>query len=217
MNYLKIYDQLIERAKKRINDGYIEKHHIVPKCKGGTDAAENLVELTAREHFLAHWLLYRIYPEDASVTFAFFMMSNRFKSFSAIAYEESRIAYRKKRLGFKHNDETIKRISEKRKKQGNCWQGRTHSEETKKQMSDSAKNRNMTEDTIAKRNKKMSESALGVKKTESHRENIKKAKLGEKNPMYGKKAKQITCPHCQKTIGVNMAARYHFDKCKSLS
>jgi hypothetical protein len=57
MNYSKIYNSIIEKAKIRQNDCYVEKHHIIPKCLGGSNEKENLVELTAREHFICHWLL----------------------------------------------------------------------------------------------------------------------------------------------------------------
>jgi len=57
MNYSKIYKNIIERAQTRQNDCYVEKHHIIPKCLGGSNEKENLVELTAREHFICHWLL----------------------------------------------------------------------------------------------------------------------------------------------------------------
>lgn len=63
MNYQKVYDNLISRCKKRSGvDGYSEIHHIIPKSMGGhkTDP-ENLVQLTAREHFIAHFLLAKIY------------------------------------------------------------------------------------------------------------------------------------------------------------
>ena len=96
------------------------------------------------------------------------------------------------------------------------WEGRTHSEESKSKMSGSARNRNMSEEAKAVRNQKMSESASGVKKSEEHKKNIALAKVGANNPMYGKKAKQVTCPHCNKTLGVNMASRYHFENCKIL-
>lgn len=62
MNYSKIYDSLIERAKMRVLEGYSEDHHIIPKCMGGTDILENLVSLTPEEHFLAHQLLCKMYP-----------------------------------------------------------------------------------------------------------------------------------------------------------
>jgi hypothetical protein len=44
-------------------EGYVEKHHIVPRCMGGTDDPENLVQLTPEEHYLAHQLLIKIYPD----------------------------------------------------------------------------------------------------------------------------------------------------------
>lgn len=62
MDYKKVYDQLIGSAKKlRELKGYTEKHHIVPRCLVTDDSQGNLVRLTAREHFIAHWLLTKIY------------------------------------------------------------------------------------------------------------------------------------------------------------
>lgn len=63
MNYKKHYDLLITRGKNRMLDGYLEKHHILPRCMGGTDDIDNLVQLTPEEHYLAHQLLVKIYPE----------------------------------------------------------------------------------------------------------------------------------------------------------
>lgn len=63
MNYQKIYAELVARGKERETvEGYSEMHHIVPKSIGGhsTDP-RNLVMLTAREHFIAHFLLAKIY------------------------------------------------------------------------------------------------------------------------------------------------------------
>jgi hypothetical protein len=74
MNYKKIYNQIIDRAKNRTLDGYGEKHHIVPKCMNGTNHPDNLVKLTAREHFLAHWLLHEMYPNNADLRYAFWSM-----------------------------------------------------------------------------------------------------------------------------------------------
>jgi hypothetical protein len=61
MDYQKLYDSLIARARNRKLTGYCESHHIVPKCIGGTNDKSNLVDLTPEEHFLCHQLLYRIY------------------------------------------------------------------------------------------------------------------------------------------------------------
>ena len=57
--YTRWYYNIINRAQNRVltNDQYSEIHHIVPKSLGGGNAKDNLVKLTAREHFVAHWLL----------------------------------------------------------------------------------------------------------------------------------------------------------------
>lgn len=70
MDYLKHYSNLVNRAKDRDLKGYSEKHHIIPRCMGGDDAKENLVRLTAEEHFVAHQLLVKIYPNVKGLVLA---------------------------------------------------------------------------------------------------------------------------------------------------
>ena len=74
MNYEQIYNQLIDRARTRVLTGYKERHHITPRCIGGNDDASNLVDLTAREHFIAHKLLCEIYPTIKGIQLAFWAM-----------------------------------------------------------------------------------------------------------------------------------------------
>tara|TARA_R110000868_G_scaffold2970_1_gene20090 strand:+ start:633 stop:1214 length:582 start_codon:yes stop_codon:yes gene_type:complete len=62
MNDARIYEALVARAKRRSKpEGYAERHHVLPRSLGGSDHISNLVWLTAREHFVAHMLLARIY------------------------------------------------------------------------------------------------------------------------------------------------------------
>lgn len=66
MDYKRIYDQLIQ--KRRDNpitrkEQYVECHHVVPRSEGGSDNENNLVNLTAREHYVAHLLLAKIYDD----------------------------------------------------------------------------------------------------------------------------------------------------------
>ena len=75
MDYTRIYNQIIERAQNRKLDEYVEKHHIVPKCIGGLDVKENIVKLTAREHFLCHMLLCEIYPQEPKLWYALWLMA----------------------------------------------------------------------------------------------------------------------------------------------
>ena len=76
MNYNKIYEKLIDRAKCRskIEGEYYETHHILPKCLGGNDDKDNLIALTGREHFVAHLCLVKIYPGNHSLIMAAVMM-----------------------------------------------------------------------------------------------------------------------------------------------
>ena len=53
--YFKIIDKARGRNSSSLN--YIEKHHIIPKSLGGSDNLDNIVALTAREHFICHLLL----------------------------------------------------------------------------------------------------------------------------------------------------------------
>ena len=75
MDYSSIYNCLMDRAKNREIGGYIEKHHITPRCLGGNDSKNNLVGLTAREHFISHLLLVKIYPDNHKLVYAANMMT----------------------------------------------------------------------------------------------------------------------------------------------
>lgn len=77
MDYKRIYNQLCNRALARRVSGYVERHHVVPRCVGGTDSADNLVKLTAKEHFLAHLLLRKIHPDVQGLVYAVWMMSSK--------------------------------------------------------------------------------------------------------------------------------------------
>ena len=102
MDYKKQYTNLITTRKNRIiqSDVYYEKHHIIPKCWGGSNSKSNLIYLTAREHYIAHWLLYRIRPTSNGTAFAFWKMTfpggkhleNRNYRISARAYDEAKSA-----------------------------------------------------------------------------------------------------------------------------
>jgi len=60
--YGRLYTTLVSNAQRRpTQKGYFESHHITPKSLGGDNSPTNLVELTAREHFLAHALLFKHY------------------------------------------------------------------------------------------------------------------------------------------------------------
>lgn len=63
MDYQRIYIEFIADRKRRAASlvGYSEKHHILPRCLGGGEQSENIVRLTAGDHFFAHLLLAKIH------------------------------------------------------------------------------------------------------------------------------------------------------------
>lgn len=112
MNYLKTYYLLIESRKKNLRDAYQEIHHIVPRSVYGSgllneleithiNDPNNLVFLTPREHFIAHWLLARAFPNNKQLVGAFWAMSNFAKPesktrnyiISSRVFQEARILY----------------------------------------------------------------------------------------------------------------------------
>lgn len=58
--YTRLYFAIIERRIALPFDGYVEKHHIIPKSMGGSNNRINLVRLPLREHFLCHRLLVKM-------------------------------------------------------------------------------------------------------------------------------------------------------------
>jgi len=80
VDYHRVYENLMQRAVERkwnrsTASCYVEFHHVVPKCIGGDDSDNNIVCLTAREHFVVHLLLVRMYPSDHKLVFAAHMLT----------------------------------------------------------------------------------------------------------------------------------------------
>jgi hypothetical protein len=98
MNYQKIYNQIIDRAKTRQIEGYVEKHHIIPRCIGGNDEQDNLVKLTAREHFICHQLLVEIYPTESKLKYALYLMNIGKRKYKKADYKISSRTYERLKI-----------------------------------------------------------------------------------------------------------------------
>lgn len=95
--YTKVYYSIINSAKIKSYTGYTENHHIVPKSLGGTNDKNNLVRLSAREHFICHKLLMKMVTGNARYKMieAFSYFSNNSKRkliFNSRQIEEIRSA-----------------------------------------------------------------------------------------------------------------------------
>lgn len=209
MDYKKIYNSLMEtrlelkssRLEEKKLGAYFEGHHIIPKSKGGSGNSNrpknnsNIVLLTAREHFLAHWLLWRIY-RDRSMALAFHKMmsnnKNQSRKFSSKGYEEARLAFSETNKGNQYG------------------KGRTRiaSEEQKKKQSEAMKGRYIGDNNPSKKpgvGEKISKKLKGRKKNKEH---IEKLTLALKN------RPKLKCIYCNIECDDRNYKRWHGDACK---
>jgi len=122
--------------------------------------------------------------------------------------------------GYKHTEESKKKISEKSKKR----KGWKHSEETKRKIRIGNVGKQHTEES----KKKMSVSSKGERngmygkhQTEEAKEKVRQAKLGKKRSAKDRAAMSAgaknrvkrRCQHCDKYVDASNFGRWHGDKC----
>ena len=237
------YNQIIDRARNRVLDGYSESHHIIPESLGGPDTAENLAKLTAREHFICHWLLVKITVGE-----------DRYKMINALrmmrAEKKGQKRYKTKitaRVYATLKEEYSVLQSQRVSGENNPMWGKTQSDKAKALISQKNTGKKLTEKQI----EKQKAAQTGRKRapfSDEWRSNMSKSKQGENNNRYGvevldstrqkirekatgrkqsaetiqKKADAVRgskrekklCPHCNQQIAVNTYPRFHGDKCK---
>lgn len=140
MDYQKVYNLIIDKARlaqrSKTDDCYYERHHIVPKCLGGNDDPDNLVYLTAREHFIAHKLLREIYPKNKGLRLAVWVFVNKMQSHTQ--QRNYRISSREYEQAKQDMIDCLSNrvvSKETREKQSKARKGKPKSDEHKKQIS----------------------------------------------------------------------------------
>ncbi len=112
--YLRRYEKLIAHYRSVFVEGYVEKHHITPLCLGGTDDLSNLVALPPRAHYLAHYFLWKAYPNEVKLAHAFAMMAvnnpYQHRIMNGKLYELSKIARSSALKGKKLSEETKQKM-----------------------------------------------------------------------------------------------------------
>lgn len=234
MNYQKIYDSIIQKAKsenrvkiKKYQEcyAYYEKHHIKPRCLNGSNDENNLVLLTPREHYICHKLLVFIYFDNKKLIWALHRMtfSKRYgEILSSRDYEYARNALIKilsikpghtPRNKGKHNvqiytDERNKKVAEKTKEA-------IHKKEIwEKFLKNNKKDKSAREKIREKR--KMQIMKTGWSHSSETKEKIRKAHLGKKisEKTRAKFKKQYKCIYCEAKMNKSNLTRYHNENCK---
>ena len=242
--YNQWYSNITERAKNRNLGGYTESHHIHPRSLGGSDEPINLVELTAREHFICHWLLVKMTTGQDH-----HKMLNALRMMRAEKQGQQR--YNTKitaRVYESIKQEYAELQSKTFKGKGNGFYGKTHTEDARRRISEANKGRVQPLDE-----KERQRAAITGRQrkpfTEEHKTKMSVAKQGENNSNYGKtasnetrkkigdkirgrkqtpeeklarslanigkKRKKKLCPHCKKEVAVNGYARWHGPACRA--
>ena len=198
----------------------------------------NIIELTPREHFIAHWMLSRIDPYRMGYAFGAMCFwkstsQNRDYKISGRTYEEARLIVSENVKNRVVSEETRKKLREawkiRIKRDGIPFLGQTHSEKTKQlirdkrqKLIDSGFDFSHSEETKRKigdanRGKKMPPKKQET--IENHRQKLLGRKYSEEHRRRsseankGRKQKRHTCPHCNFTGGHSMK-HWHFDNCK---
>lgn len=180
--YTKYYNNIIKTAKNRILEEhiYFEKHHIIPKSLGGSNKKENIVKLTAKEHFICHRLLVKMTDgkNKIKMSYALRCMMNQENQHQS-RYKINGKYYEKIIM------ETRKILSENSKGENNSFFGKKHSDETKNKLSklrterselgliEGMMNKNHNEET----KQKLRKSAIEQFSNESNREIQRKKAL----------------------------------------
>lgn len=202
--YKKIYFDLIEKRKtNKLNkeNQYCETHHIIPKCMGGNNEDENLVNLTPREHFIAHKLLIKITSGSdlRSMWWALhrIIFSAKQDIFSSKDYEKSRIEWSK---FIKENHHSKRIIGWNEKMSKIVLEDWKNNDEKRlnvgKAFSTAHKNRKLLneEEYFIEQKRRSTNGGLKSKKkweedtewAEKRRKEMSIEKSGENHPMYGK-------------------------------
>ncbi len=186
MNYQNIYNSLIEKAKSRPAIQPKERHHIIPRCMGGNDDAVNLIDLTPEEHYTAHLLLVKIYPNNHKLIYAANMMT-----VGGGRMNNRKYGWLKRKMYMILSQ----RVSPTKGR--SPWnKGKTTSEETKKKQS------------IAKQGVTPPD-CTGRINSKNHNDKISIAKSG-------KKRIKLLCIHCNKEIAAGNYTRWHGNNCKKM-
>ena len=194
MNYENIYNSIIEktRSEARVKSEriYYEAHHILPKCLGGEGRASqwryhpNIVLLTAKEHYVCHRLLHRMYPENKKLAYALIAMGQANKgrikhAISARGYEEIKQLLSFCNRGKKLSTEAIRKRTETRRINGSY----TRSEESIRKMVETRRERGLlkpTSEALKKRVETRRNRGDGYRVSEEQKRKISQTLKGRK-------------------------------------
>lgn len=199
--YTNWYYAIISNAREKNCIGYTEKHHIVPKSLGGSNANDNIAILSAREHFVCHLLLIKMTTgKSKSKMFnALSMMlaknKNQKRNFIVTARVFENLKTNLSKIAKdKWTPELRKEKSKEMTGEKNPFFKKNHSLETKLKMSNkiiSSETKNLMSMKQKERFENQKGTFLGKHHSDETKEKIRKARLGKVDSEKTKQAKSI--------------------------
>ena len=198
---------------------YTEIHHIIPKSLGGSNHDDNLVKLTAKEHFICHLLLTKM-TSSHKMVYAAWAMSNQVNEFqqrhkiNASTYAILREKFAAVKRQSTQSPAARKKNSDSHK--GIRWSlgmtNKKHSVATIEKMKAERAKQVITEDT----KDKLSKILIGIANDPAYINPMDRDGVREKHQTACllRSSKKKECPHCGGLFSANAFARYHGDKCK---
>lgn len=216
--YHRWYDSIVSKGDDAAE--YVERHHILPRSLKGSNERSNIIQLTARKHFLAHWLLTKFTTGKArqSMLHAFGAMSTlrERRCLSSWQYELARLAMRDARLGTTHTKEAkqknreahlgIEQSEKTRRKRGESLKGHVTREETRKKIGKAHEGRIASQEARENQSISQQKRFQETPMTDETKKRMRESHLGVPKPF-------LTCPHCGKVGGGGVMYKYHFDEC----
>lgn len=120
MDYRRSYDALVNSRRWRERVAGLERHHVMPRALGGDNAKSNLVNLTPREHFVAHRLLAKIHGGPMWAALAYMARGNTKSARGVVVSSHAYAAIKKHHSAW---------LSEKYSGEGNPFKGKTFTPE----------------------------------------------------------------------------------------
>jgi 5-methylcytosine-specific restriction endonuclease McrA len=214
--YTRWYYNIIQRAKNRILKPPYERHHIIPRSLGGNNFKENIVKLTAQEHFVCHLLLTKMIEgkNKEKMVYAAWAMANL----------ENQNQQRHKVTGRIYS--ILKQEYCKVKSMHTKLNNPMHSPEIRLQHQEAIAKRGKTLGNTGYRRGPMSEELKVILRqktinsmTSERREQIKQQQLNRTQEQKEKYAfahsKRMSCIYCRYVCNPGTFARYHGNNCKS--
>ena len=214
--YTTWYNNIIAKAMDRNLVGYCENHHIIPQSLRGNNKKENLVRLTAKEHFVCHLLLTKMVVDTykEKMIYAAWMMANQ-ENQNQQRYKITGRIYQ----SLKQEFSKIKSVHTKANNPMHDPKIRKRHQEAIVRRGKTSGNTGHKRGPVSNEFKELLRQKTIDSMTSGRRETIRQQQLNRTPEQKEKYAiahsKRMSCVHCRQLCNPGTLSRFHGNNCKS--